>query len=365
MDGTAFIHALNGTNDAPTRAGPGGAVVYSNLDQTIVKPIQLTLIEKRAVAFTVTYIYKQLHTTICNDLREKIKSLQQPESLPQILGSAEDRRDLYLLGVDEVEFNSNDSHYLSFGLEQLQNKDELLEYLKSLDFSVFEFDIVKNSQIFYKVCSTLYSRMNDARGLELLNHIQGMWGLGHILCHFDGRPRCMGRTNAAPPRIVDSVWVEEPISEDEVNLDQWTYASNILKTIAIMPIEVVYSGLNVLAYEYGENYGGIRLIYNALFFHPVFVQFWTDLFSYHYEACMDKGQPPKLTFNEVFPPGIHNGLDFSRDATLTQYLNELYMRFGIPIRPASQVAEDAVFNPMHLQAASMAHPDYRHFYGER
>jgi hypothetical protein len=86
---------------------------------------------------------------------------------------------------------------------------------------VFEIDIVQNSQLFYKVFSKLYIRMNDAKGLELLSHIQGMSGLGHLLCHVDGRPCHMGRTNAAPPRILDSAWVTGLISGDEVSLEQW------------------------------------------------------------------------------------------------------------------------------------------------
>ncbi len=72
-----------------------------------------------------------------------------------------------------------------------------------------------------------------------------------------------------------------------MSLEKWMYASDILKNIALLPIEVVYSGLNELAYKYSDNHVDVKLIYDALFFHPVSVQFWTDFLSYNSQMCVN------------------------------------------------------------------------------
>jgi hypothetical protein len=359
MDSLSFLHAANGTSGAAGSTQPEGAVVYSSSQHTVVKPIPLTHVEKKAFAFAVTYIYKHLHEAICNDLQAKIQASHQ--SLDEILGTPEDRRDLYLLGLDEMEFNSNRPQYLSIGLEQLRNESDLFRFLSEINFAVFGDNIVKHSQIFHKVFSTLYSRMHDAKGLELLDHVKGMWALGSIICRFDGRARHMERSNAGLPRIVDSVWVEEPTTGEDLGLEQWMYASNILQNIAIMPIEVVYSGLNELVRNYEDYHVNIGQILETLFFHPVSVQFWTDFFSYNSQICVNEGKPIKLTYYDVFPPGVRRVwpfIVFSWDNKLKSCLNELYARFGIaePSHPTEGV------NPMFLSPASSVNHSYGHFY---
>ncbi len=107
-----------------------------------------------------------------------------------------------------------------------------------------------------------------------------------------------------------------------------------------------------MAHEYSANYEDVTLIYKALFLHPVSVQFWTDFFSYHLHTSVDEGKPLKLTYNDAFPRGVRNiwpFILFSRDATLTRYLDKLYERFGIPATASADMPMGgAVFNPMHL-----------------
>jgi hypothetical protein len=279
MDDASFRRVISSTSQNI----PSDSLQYISPAHIIVQPTSLNHNEKIIFSRSITFIYKSIHEEVMFDLCAKLYAKKDsPNIFNSFFKDDPNGHKLYAMGLD-----AEDGHISGVKSKPFEKMQDLIQFLKNIEIIVFMGDSIRRSKKLYTLYSFLYNILRDGDGLQLLEHVKGMWTFTGKLCQIEYNYPFGGRMNAGPPPITDAEWAEDNVTIVD-SVEEWDNVSNILNTMRTIPIINICYGLHSLIKKLGRSVQGSKVDYlNTLFFHPLWAQFWVEVLSINqYNLCL-------------------------------------------------------------------------------